>query len=296
MRVGIDLGGTNTKIGVVDDKGKIVERFSFSTRDFIRPANWVKRCALEIKSIKKIKSIGIGVPGAADFENGRILYLPNIPGWERFPLVEKLSSALGNKRVKIAVDNDATCMAIAEHRFGAAKGYENAVCITLGTGVGAGLILNGEVFRGKSGVAGELGHFPLVPWGKDCSCGGKGCLERYVGNRTLLSWARKNGIIKKGKSLEDITALAKEGDKEAIDFWNKVAYTMAPVIIGVVNLLNPEAVVIGGGVAGAGKFVLGPLKAYVKKYAMKVQAKDVKIVSAKLKNDAGLIGAAVLLD
>ncbi len=295
MRVGIDLGGTNTKIGLVDDNGKLIERFSFSTRDFSKPNNWVKRCLLELKGIKGIKTIGIGVPGAADFKNGQVLYLPNLPGWEGVKIVERLKSGL-KKDIKVAVDNDATCMAIAEHRFGAAKGYENAVCITLGTGVGGGLILNGRIYRGSRGVAGEIGHFPLVPWGKNCSCGGRGCVERYVGNRTLLSWARRNGIIKRGESLEDITARAKQGDSSAIEFWDKVAYTMAPVLVGVVNLLNPDVVVVGGGVSGAGRFVLSPLKKYIKAYAMKVQARSVRIVQAKLRNDAGLIGAAMLLD
>ncbi len=294
MWVGIDLGGTNTKIALIDEAGKILESKTFPTRSFRTPQAWVKRAFLEIKGFPRIKGVGIGVPGAVDFDRGRIRYLPNLPGWENFPIVDKFSELLGRK-IKIAVDNDATAMAIAEWVYGSAKGYTNAMCITLGTGVGAGLILDGKVYRGVDGVAGELGHFPLVPWGKACSCGGKGCLERYVGNRALVHWARKLGLLStREDDLSIISARAKKGDKKAVDFWDKVAYTLAPTLIGVVNLLNLEVIVVGGGIASAGRPLIGSISKYVKAYTMKVQGRRVKIVKAKLGNSAGVIGASLL--
>ncbi len=295
--VGIDMGGTNTKIGLVDSNGKIIEQRAFSTKDFSRPNNWIKRVLLEIKSFsKKIKGIGIGVPGAVNFSEGKVLYLPNVPGWENVKLSEKLSAGLGVSQVRVAVDNDATVMALAEARVGAGKGFSNVVCVTLGTGVGGGIIVDGRVYRGSDGVAGEIGHFPLVPWGKDCSCGGKGCLERYVGNSALIGWARKMKILgPKEAGLEKVTQLARQGNKKAIEFWDRVAYTMSPTIVGLVNLLNPELVIIGGGVANAGKFLLVPLRNYVRRYAMQVQGRRVKIVKAKLGNSAGIIGASFLV-
>ncbi len=296
MWVGIDMGGTNTKIGLVDSEGKILETRVFSTKDFSKPNNWVKRVLLEIRSLgRRIRGVGIGVPGAVNFSEGKVLYLPNVPGWENFKLVDKLRTGLG-ERVKVAVDNDATVMALAEFTYGAGKGFSNVICLTLGTGVGGGIIINGEVYRGTDGVAGEVGHFPLVPWGKDCSCGGKGCLERYVGNASLIGWARKMGLLdSKESDLGKITKMARSGNKKAVEFWDRVAYTMSPTIIGLVNVLNPELVIIGGGVANAGQFLFGPLRSYVRSYAMKVQAKRVKIVKAKLGNSSGIIGASLLV-
>ncbi len=295
MFVGIDLGGTNTKIGFVDKHWKLAKVVSFPTMDFRKPISWVGRVVLELKSVKKVRGIGIGVPGAVDFEKGKILYLPNIPGWENVKIVSLFSKVLGNG-IKVAVDNDATCMGFAEFVSGAARGYKNGVCLTFGTGVGGCLIINGEIYRGVDGCAGEIGHMPLVPWGRECSCAGKGCLERYVGNKELVMWAKKLGVLPKGKEeLSIITMLARDGNKKAIEFWDRVAYTIAPTLIGVVNLLNPEIVVIGGGVAGAGKFLIDPLKRYVKGYSMKVQSKRVRLKLAKLGNRAGMLGAAYLV-
>ncbi len=295
--VGIDMGGTSTKIGLVDRNGKILDQRIFSTKDFSRPNNWIKRVLLEIKSFRRpIKGIGIGVPGAVNFSEGKVLYLPNVPEWKNVRLVDKLLAGIGSKNIPVAVDNDATVMALAEARVGAGKGVANLVCLTLGTGVGGGIVINGEIYRGADGVAGEIGHFPLVPWGRDCSCGGKGCLERYVGNSALIGWAKKMKLLgPKENDLAKVTWLSRKGDRRAIEFWDRVAYTMAPAIIGLVNLLNPELVIIGGGIAEAGGFLLNPLRNYVRSYAMRVQAKRVKIVKAKLGNSAGIIGASFLV-
>ncbi len=291
MRIGIDLGGTNTKIGMVNAKGELVEAESFSTRG-LSAKEWIRQAVSVIRQWEEPEFIGIGVPGAADFKKGRIHYLPNLPGWEGVAITAPFVKAFG---CPCSVENDATAMAWAEHLFGAARGYDNVLCITLGTGVGGGLILNGEIFRGSDGVAGEVGHMPLFPWGRQCSCSGKGCLERYVGNDALVELARKRKVLKKGETdLSRITAMAKEGNKSAQDFWREVAELLAPTMIGITNLLNIDAIVIGGGVAKAGKLVLQPLKEMIKAYAMKIQRKRVKVLKARLSNNAGMIGCAML--
>ncbi len=290
MKIGIDLGGTNTKIGVV--QGAKVIRFSGFSTENLSPKQWVNEASEIISRWGRPSFIGIGIPGAADFKKGKVHYLPNIPGWEGFLLAKEIKKRFS---CECLIDNDATAMALAEHLYGAAKGYDNVLCITLGTGVGGGLIINGRIFRGADGVAGEIGHMPLSPWGKKCSCSGKGCLERYVGNKSLIQIAYKRGLLKKPeRDLSKITKLARQGSQEAKAFWQEAAHILAPTIIGVINLLNLDAVVVGGGVAKAGRLAIGPLSGLVKEYAMVIQRKRVKILRAKLSNNAGMIGAAAL--
>jgi len=163
--------------------------------------------------------------------------------------------------IPAAVDNDANLMALAEHRLGAARGCRNAVCLTLGTGVGGGLILEGKLYRGSSYGAGEIGHMPINEKGPSCNCGGFACLEAYVGNRRIMRQVK--AIFKKDIPLEEVSAMAYRGNKKAAALWEAVGSRLGCALTGVVNLLNPDCIVIGGGVAAQAKyFSTGPGKLF----------------------------------
>lgn len=298
VKVGIDLGGTRIKMGLVDKNGRVSHRrevdtpFNAKRSEIIDSiANNVRETLLE-SGLKKrdIVGIGIGVPGPVDSKKGIVRYFPNIKGWEGVPLRSILGRRLG---LKVALDNDVNAMTLGEYRFGAGKGALNLICITLGTGVGGGIIINGEVYRGSTMCAGEIGHIPINEKGPRCNCRGIACLERYIGNRYILQRARK--IFGRGITLERLDVLAKKGNKKALGIWTDVAKKLATALTGVVNLLNPDIIVIGGGVSKAGQLILGPLRKEIQSRAMKDQARHVKIVRASLGNDAGIIGASLLV-
>jgi glucokinase len=193
----------------------------------------------------------------------------------------------------VYLDNDANLMALAEFHRGAAKGAKNAVCLTLGTGVGGGIIIEKRLYRGSTFNAGELGHIPINENGSQCNCGGKACIETYVGNARILREARR--IFKRRISLEDISALAKRKNKRAVKIWQDAGRRLGIALSGVVNSLNPDVIVIGGGVASAGAVLFQNIRLAIKQRAMHIQAKHVKVKAAKLGSDAGLIGAGLLV-
>src|SRR5580698_9522788 len=213
--VGVDVGGTNIKLGVVGPGAKVIFRTSLLTKPFdSHRIKMISALAQEIDSaittagLKKnqIAGVGIGLPGLIDYEKGIVRFLPNIPGWRKVPLKSILQ-----KRIKLPVfvDNDVKVITLAESKFGAGKGVRNLICLTLGTGVGAGLILNGQLYRGEDNAAGELGHMPLNEHGPKCNCGGFGCFERYVGSRALLKLASRV-MGRPGMSTEEMFALAQK--------------------------------------------------------------------------------------
>ena len=299
--IAIDFGGTNTRIALLSgDTLFIKAKTSFPTKHFFSQKNrliaeLVKRSFTLMREHHLQKSsivgVGIGVPGLVDFAQGKVYYLPNVPHWENTALRRIVERRM---HYPVFVDNDVNCMALAEAAFGAAKGCRNALCLTLGTGVGGGIILNGELFRGSRFCAGEIGHVPLTPNGPRCSCGGRGCLETYVGNKVLLKQARqklKNPSI----SLEQVSQLADTGNRTAkkiyVDFARNVGITLS----GAVTLLNPDCIVIGGGLSFAGDYIFEIIKQTIRERSMPVQAKAVVVKKAELGKDAGLIGAALLV-
>jgi len=206
------------------------------------------------------------------------------------------------------VDNDAKVMALGELTYGAGRGCSNVICLTLGTGVGGAIIIDGRLYRGADLVAGEIGHIRINESGPACNCGGRGCLEAYVGREYFLRYVRKElrkgakSVVKKmaGNRLSDITPeilreAALEGDPFARRTWQEYGRHIGNALIGVINFFNPECVVIGGGMAEAGTFIFAPIRDIIKAGAMKIQKKSVKVVKAKLGNDAGCIGAAELV-
>ncbi len=298
--VGVDVGGTNIKLGLVDLEGKVIARNSFATRPFASSrTKLIAALSAEIEAAimmaglkkKQIAGVGIGVPGLVDYEKGVVRFLPNIPGWKNVPLKSILQKKIN---LPVFVDNDVKIITLAEAKFGAGRGVKNLICLTLGTGVGAGLILDGYLYRGQNNAAGELGHMPLNEHGPKCNCGGFGCFETYVGNRPLLDAARQ--VMGKAlPNLETASQLAEQGNKKAIHFWQQTAVRIGNGLVGVVNLLSPELIIIGGGISNNEKFLFKTITDTIRLRAMSLQAGAFKIKRAQFKDDAGIIGAYVLV-
>jgi len=296
--IGIDLGGTNLKVAVLDSKYKIRDKEVLNTRRFTRKKELIAAIShsvsriIESNNLSKasILGVGLGLPGPTDAQRGIVHFFPNIPGWRKVNLKSILEKKL---RLPVFLDNDAKLMTLAEQRLGRAKGYKNALCITLGTGVGGGIILGGFLYRGANNAGGEIGHLPINEKGPRCNCGGNACLESYIGNNRIKAEARK--VFKRNISLEELSALAKKGNRQARAIWADVGRRLGVALTAAVNLLNLDVIVIGGGVANAGPILFDKARETLRARAMSVQAKQVKIFKAKLGQDAGLIGSAVLV-
>ncbi len=296
--IGIDLGGTNLKIGLLSRDLTIAHKRVLDTERFVKKELLIAAIVrsihdiLEIRKLKKnhILGAGLGLPGPIDTNKGVVHFFPNIPDWNEVPLTRILKSGLG---LPVFIDNDANLMALAEHRLGAAKGAINAVCLTLGTGVGGGIIINKQLYRGSAFAAGEIGHMPLNEHGPRCNCGGSGCLERYIGNRRIMERIKR--AFGREIPLEEVSRTAHAGSGKARAIWEEVGTHLGVCLAGIVNLLNPDCVVIGGGVANAGKLLFDTVEKTVRARSMRVQAAHVSIRKAKLGSDAGLFGAALLV-
>lgn len=296
--IGIDLGGTNLRIALLDLKYKIRSREVLNTLGFIKKESLIQALIDSVNKIIKnnklnranILGMGLGLPGPVDLKKGLVHFFPNIPGWKEVNLKQILEQRLG---LPVFLDNDANLMCLAEYKLGAARGAKNAVCLTLGTGIGGGIIIDGNLYRGPSFAAGEIGHISINEEGPTCNCGGIACLESYIGNKRILSEAKK--VFKRKISLEELSGLAKKQNKRALALWSGVGTHLGVALAGVVNLLNPDIIVMGGGIANAGKILFAKVREIISKRAMSVQAKHVKIFKAKLGDAAGLIGAAILV-
>ena len=296
--IAIDLGGTNLKVALLDLKYSIKDKEILGTRSFLEKEELISGIVYAINRIIKynnldktdILGVGLGLPGPVDAKAGVVHFFPNIPGWREVHLREDLKKRLG---LPVSLDNDAKIMALAEHRLGAAKGFTNVLCMTLGTGIGGGVILGGKLYRGFNNAAGEVGHLSINEKGPSCNCGSSGCLEAYIGNNKIIREARKE--FKRNISLEELSLLAANGNKSAVRIWRKVGRHLGFALSGVVNLLNLDAIVMGGGVANAGKVLFDSAKETLKEQAMSVQGSHVKIFRAKLGSSAGLIGAAIIV-
>jgi len=295
--VGIDIGGTNVKLGLVDFSGKVVSRSVFSTKAFVQsPATLIAALCGGVKALLAgrfvpVAGVGVGLPGLVDVDRGIVRLLPNIPGWKNVPLKRILEKKLG---LDVQLENDVNLITLGEWKYGAGKGMKDVICITLGTGVGAGLILDNRIYRGPGFAAGEIGHAPFDHKGPKCGCGGWGCFERYVGNAQLQKNAVKM-FARKDVALEEVYALAVRQDKKALDFWAQTGAIVGQGLIGSVNILNPSCVIIGGGVARSFKFMKASIEQVIQQRCMKIQADMVRFVKARLDDDAGIIGAEVLI-
>lgn len=298
--VGVDVGGTNIKFGLLNAQGKIIARKRLATEAFVRNKEKLIKAMVEaIQELwidqdittKNIEGVGFGFPGLINYKEGVVNSLTNIFGWKNVPIKKILEKEL---KVPVFIDNDVNVVGLGEWKYGVGQGVENLIYITLGTGVGGALILNNALYRGEGSVAGEIGHMPLNERGEDCNCGGFGCFERSVGNIYIVEKARKL-FRNKALQLEDVFDLANQGNTRAIEFWDDMATHIGNALVGVVNLLNPRLIVLGGGVSNNYKFLHKTITKIIQQRSMAVQKKMVKIARAKLGDDAGIIGAHVLI-
>ena len=312
-RIGIDVGGTNVKIALVNDEGKILYSNSVPTRaemGYEYTVNNIKQAIYDLLKEKKLESkdiqgIGFGFPGQVDYKAGIVRNAPNIPGWVEIPFAKIFEDEF---HIPTRVDNDVRCAALGELNYGAGKGCENLICITVGTGIGSGLIVNGKLVRGASNAAGEIGHIKLqMNGGPICGCGDTGCLEAFASGPAIVALAEdyiKGGKSTKYRELANgapitpyiVCEAAKAGDPVAQRIFTIIGEYIGIGMASVVNLLNPEKIIIGGGVADAGEYLLNPLSETLKKRAMKIAGETVKIVHAELGNTAGVIGASLLIE
>ena len=298
--IGIDFGGTSVKLAVVSGEALLTEIFRIPTQEFDHPDLLIDRIAKVVAEIRlshpAVAAIGIGVPGAVNFSTGMTYNLTNVKGWTAMPLRDIMSAKTG---LPVVIENDANCMAYAEWKYGAAQGCANAVCVTLGTGVGGGLILNGDLYRGATYAAGEIGQMSIDLNGVPGPYGNTGALERYIGNRQITEMAealyRELGIDPPEPCCpESLAAAALEGDPVALEVWNQVATRLGFCLMSVVYLLNPEAIVVGGGVSEAGDLLFAPLRETLRNSLTDECFNHLRLVPARFGNTAGILGSSAM--
>ena len=309
--LGIDLGGTHTACGVVDEDGRIVAQAENATlpkrpyQDVIRDMGETALRAIDKAGLTKddIAAVGIGIPGIADNRTGRVIFCTNL-FWHDVPLKEELDRYL---QKPLYIENDATVAGFAESVAGVSRGCKSSVFMTLGTGVGGGIIVDGKPWTGAHGVASELGHLTMEIDGIPCTCGKDGCLERYCSATAIIRMGKEaclahpNCLLaqKVGGDLGKLNAqiiidTAREGDDIAMHIFHRYCRYLALAINNVVSFLDPDMVVLGGGVSRAGDFLLNTVKEKLPHFLMFKTMPYADIRIAKLGNDAGMIGAAML--
>ena len=299
--IGIDFGGTTIKSAIVRDgaiigRGEIIDTTKHRTADAI--IGELLRVISEMHATHpEIEAVGIGLPGFVDSVTGIVHELTNVKGWHEVALVALLREKTG---LRAAIENDANAMAYGEFVHGAAKGARNAICVTLGTGVGGGLILDGRLHRGSQLGAGEIGHMSIDSHGPRGVYGTPGDLETYVGNRQIAERAeRLYKASRQQRPLEkctpaELAALANAGDYIAIALWDAIGTDIGSALADGVWLLNPDTIVIGGGIAAAGDIIIDPIRRTICERTSSLFHEQLRVVPAALGNDAGIIGAAEL--
>ena len=309
--IGIDVGGTSIKAGAVDEQGNILFKHSCPTgieRGYGPMIRDMARMGIEAvensgHTMADVKSIGIGIPGIMDQRTGVVPFCTNLR-WRDVSILEEMKKYTD---VPVYVDNDATVAGLAESVKGVSAGCKNSVFVTLGTGVGGGIILNGRVFAGSHGVASEIGHMVTVDGGEMCTCGKRGCWERYASASALIREGRQLCARKPGCALlesvggdaaavtaKSVMNLAKAGDPDCVALFNNYVHHLGVGLGNLINLYDPEVIVLGGGVSYAGEFLLDAVRRRLPEYVFFKTMPYARVELARLTNDAGIIGAAML--
>lgn len=305
--IGVDLGGTNLRTAIVGSDGEILDKHKEATKAV---DGWVKVVARLIDNIKRqletatrmgteIFAVGVGAPGVILVDKGIVVKSPNFPDWNNLPLKAELEKAL---KIPVFIENDANAAALGEKWRGAGRDIRSMIHLTLGTGVGGGIILDNKIWHGADGMAGEIGHMTLIPDGRQCTCGNTGCLEMYASARGIVLSFREELEKQKlpaAEALKEVTSekvyqAAREGDAVARRVMKDMGRMLGIGIASLINIFNPERVVIGGGVKDAWPLFIGATHEEIMKRAFQVPAERTEIVPSLLGDDAGMVGAAAV--
>lgn len=303
--IGIDLGGTNLKAGIVAKDGKIHRRLSVKTNYNADPqtiSDQIFKLIHDIIMIAQVKTsdivgIGLGSPGLIDKRGETILFSPNLPQWRNIPIKEMITKRFV---VPCVLENDANAAAWGEKWAGAAREASSVVMITLGTGIGGGIIIDNKLWRGANNVAGEIGHMVIQKGGRKCNCGNYGCIEAYASATAMVRRFKellRSGTVSLLKDSDEITAkmindAALQGDKASLDIIKETGQYLGIALVNIMHIVNPEVIVLAGGMAALGELLMDPVRQLTKQKAFEASYKDTKIVFSQLGNDAGIIGAA----
>lgn len=302
--VGIDLGGTNLKLGLVSAEGEVLKRLSSPTEADLGPDHVLGRMAAAVRqlcevagiAVADVSAVGIGSPGPLDSKAGKVIFTPNMAGWRNVPVRDRLHEELDRT---IVLENDANVAAYGEFRCGAGRRVKDMVLLTLGTGIGGGIVLGGRLFRGVSDTGAELGHMIIRHGGRKCGCGNRGCLEAYASATAVV--ARTKEALDAGKSSSlsgevDCKAVfdaAAQGDALARDIVAETAEYLAVGITSILHVLNPEMVVLTGGMMGAGDAFLDWVRRHVRETAFEPAWRVCEVRWSTLGGDAGILGSAL---
>jgi glucokinase len=299
-----DLGGTNLRVAAVNESGKVLDRRRVLTPQDGDSSSIVEAITSVAAECLDIAGPAIGfaiaAPGPLDIENGKIIKSPNLPELNGLSITKEIEKRLG---IRCLLENDATAATIGENKFGASLGFSNVIGVTLGTGVGGGLILEGKPFRGINGMAGEIGHVCVEPNGHPCGCGSVGCIEQYASATAIVRITKEWFHDYPDTDLDENEELTSEmvfeagmsGDRLALAVFNRVGFCLGVTLAGLINVFNPDIIVIGGGVAAGWDLFSSTLKQTIMERAFRLPAEHAKIVRATLGDDAGILGAASLV-
>lgn len=308
LSIGIDLGGTNIAAGVVTSEGKVIaqaQRPTLAQRPWQQVVEDMAEVSLDALAmagvgVEQVHAIGVGVPGNYDRKNGVVVFCTNL-GWHNVPLREAMRRYID---VPLYADNDANVAAFAEAMAGASRNVYSSLLLTLGTGVGSGIIVDGKIWSGSHGVAGEVGHMIYRAGGEQCTCGQRGCFERYASATALIRIAREatmrypdsemKSIPPERMNAKTVVDAARRGDEAAMEAFDEYTTHLSLGIVSCINVFDPEMIVLGGGVSRAGDFLLEPVRRKVEKQKFFKALPIGGVELATLGNDAGIIGAALL--
>ncbi len=299
-----DLGGTNLRMAAIDETGKILYRAHRETpRRATRPEEIVREITAAAAECREhcaeftVKTITAAVPAIINVECGVIIKAPNLPALDNFRIVAALEDELG---IKAFLENDANAAALGEAWLGASKDFASSICVTLGTGVGGGIIIDGKIRRGMDGTAGEIGHICVEPFGAPCGCGARGCVEQYASATAAVRLARDlesqypHSELNRNPQLTalDVYRAGTRGDALALEVFRQMGFYLGIALSGLINVLNPEIIVIGGGASAGWSLFLPHLKKTIFERSYREPALRAQISLASLGDDAGIIGAA----
>lgn len=314
LAIGIDIGGTNTRLGIIERSGKVLHHLVIPTEEANGGEHLMAKLIAAVrqllaesnKAAADFAGIGIGSPGLIDVEKGTVAHCPGkIPGWTGLAVARRMQEAVG---IATFIDGDVKVIARGEGWMGAGKGAKHFVCFALGTGIGGGMVIDGRLHQGASFSSALVGHIVVEPNGPRCICGGRGCLECYASGPSIAGEAVSHIMRGVATSIKDLAGgdiskidassvfeAARSGDKLALEIVARAGFYLGIAVVTAIHLLDPERVIIGGGVARAGKLLLEPVRRVVKERAWRRKGFEVEVVASELGDDAGLFGAAALV-